>query len=233
MSTVLIIEDDLAISRALMINLRAREYRAEHAATGAQALKIVSELPVDCVLLDLGLPDMSGLTVIDGIRGWSQVPIIVISARHEVQSKIEALDRGADDFITKPFAVGEVLARLRAALRRSVHPEQTGVLTSSDGRLIIDLSARQVRVDGEHVKLTPHEWDMVRVLAQHPERLISRTELLKEVWGEGYARETNYLRVYMSQIRQKLEVDSSHPRYFTTEPGMGYRLTLGEPETGG
>lgn len=227
MHTVLVVEDDPAIGRALVINLSARGYSTLHESTGAGALDAVSRGGVDCVLLDLGLPDIDGLTVIDGIRGWSNVPIIVITARHEVESKIEALDRGADDYVTKPFALGEVLARLRAALRRGT-PEGDAdpVVTTADGRIVIDLAQSTVTVRGERIKLTPHEWQIIAHMARHADQLVTHEELLRAVWGPGYERSSSYLRVYMSQIRHKLEADASKPQHFLTELGMGYRFAL-------
>lgn len=227
MHTVLVVEDDPAISRALVINLSARGCRTLHESTGAGALEAVSRGTVDCVLLDLGLPDIDGLTVIDGIRGWSNVPIIVVTARHEVESKIEALDRGADDYVTKPFALGEVLARLRAALRRgATEDEAESVVTTTDGRIVIDLAQSTVTVSGERIKLTPHEWQIVSHMARHADQLVTHEDLLRAVWGPGYERSSSYLRVYMSQIRHKLEADASKPQHFLTELGMGYRFAL-------
>ncbi|MEX5294044.1 response regulator transcription factor [Kocuria sp. CPCC 205268] len=222
---VLVVEDDPQIARALLVNLKARGYRTHRAATGQQALQLAADEHPDVVLLDLGLPDMEGREVIEGIRGWSTVPIIVVSARGESHSKVDALDRGADDYITKPFAMDELLARLRAALRRARPDPAEPVVETSDGRVRIDLAARSVTVAGRPVRMTKLEWRLLEVLARHPHRLIGRTELLTTVWGPEYGEESNYLRVYMSQIRAKLEADSSHPRYFRTELGMGYRFT--------
>jgi two-component system KDP operon response regulator KdpE len=222
---VLVVEDDAQIARALLVNLRARGYRTHRAATGRQALELASREHPDVVLLDLGLPDMEGGEVIDGLRGWSTVPIIVVSARDASHSKVDALDRGADDYVTKPFAMDELLARLRAALRRA-HPDPgQAVVETGDGRVRIDLAGRSVAVEGRPVRLTKLEWRLLEVLARNPHRLVGRRELLTTVWGPGYGEEANYLRVYMSQLRAKLEPDSSHPRYFLTELGMGYRFT--------
>ncbi|MFZ4841804.1 response regulator [Mycetocola saprophilus] len=225
MSTVLVVEDDANIARALLVNLRARGYRALHAPDGTRALDLAAHEHPDVILLDLGLPDVSGLTVIRGIRGWSRVPILIVSARQESASKIEALDAGADDYVTKPFAMDELLARLRAALRRGTPEQAEATVTTADGRLEIDLATKRVRVEGTPISLTPTEWLLVEQFARNPERLLSQTELLHAVWGPEYGRETNYLRVYLSQIRQKLEADGSRPRYFVTELGMGYRFT--------
>ncbi|GAA3705412.1 response regulator [Zhihengliuella alba] len=224
-ATVLVVEDDTQIARALLVNLRARGYATHHAATGQQALKLAADVHPDVVLLDLGLPDLEGADIIDGIRGWSSIPIIVVSARGESHSKVDALDRGADDFITKPFAMDELLARLRAALRRAQPDAGEPLIETSDGRMRIDLASRSVSVAGEPVRLTKLEWRLLEVLARNPHRLIGRTELLTTVWGPKYGEESNYLRVYMSQLRSKLELDSSHPQYFRTELGMGYRFT--------
>ncbi|UTT39461.1 response regulator [Glutamicibacter mishrai] len=224
-TTVLIVEDDPQIARALLVNLKARGYRTFHAATGLQCLQLAADAHPDVILLDLGLPDLEGGDVIDGIRGWSSVPIIVVSARHESHSKVDALDRGADDFITKPFAMDELLARLRAALRRSLPDPGQAVVETTDGRVRIDLSSHQVTVEGRPVRLTRLEWRVLEVLASNPHRLIGRSELLTTVWGPEYGEEANYLRVYMSQLRTKLEPEPSNPRYFITELGMGYRFT--------
>jgi len=224
-TTVLIVEDDPQIARALLVNLKARGYRTFHAATGLQCLQLAADAHPDVILLDLGLPDLEGGDVIDGIRGWSSVPIIVVSARHESHSKVDALDRGADDFITKPFAMDELLARLRAALRRSLPDPGQAVVETTDGRVRIDLSSHQVTVEGQPVRLTRLEWRVLEVLASNPHRLIGRSELLTTVWGPEYGEEANYLRVYMSQLRNKLEPEPSNPRYFLTELGMGYRFT--------
>ncbi len=224
MSTILIVEDDHAIARALSLNLKARGYEVLSATHGCQALRLAADHSVDLIFLDLGLPDMDGLDVIDGIRGWSDIPIIVVSARHEAESKIEALDRGADDFVTKPFSLGELLARLRAALRRSSPREIEPIISMDNPPVVIDLVNKTVTRDGNDVHLTPNEWKIVELLVRNRGALVSHTEILSKIWGPHYAKETNYLRVYMSQIRQKLEVDSARPLHFLTELGMGYRF---------
>ncbi|GGG65733.1 DNA-binding response regulator [Kocuria dechangensis] len=224
-ASVLVVEDDPHIARALLVNLKARGYRTHHAATGRAALEIAAHEHPDVILLDLGLPDMEGRQVIEGIRGWSQVPIMVVSARGESHSKVDALDRGADDYVAKPFAMDELLARLRAALRRAQPDPVQAVVTTSDGRVSIDLASKSVTVEGTPVRLTKLEWRLLEVLARNTHRLIGRTELLTTVWGPEYGEEANYLRVYISQLRSKLEPDPSHPRYFLTELGMGYRFT--------
>ncbi|MEX5272205.1 response regulator [Kocuria sabuli] len=224
-TSVLVVEDDPHITRALRVNLNARGYRTHQAATGRAALELAAHEHPDIVLLDLGLPDMEGRDVIEGIRGWSQVPIIVVSARSESHSKVDALDRGADDYVTKPFAMDELLARLRASLRRAQPDPGDAVVVTSEERVRIDLAQKTVTVAGEPVRLTKLEWRLLEVLARNPHRLIGRTELLTTVWGPAYGEEANYLRVYMSQLRAKLEPDPAHPRYFLTELGMGYRFT--------
>jgi two-component system KDP operon response regulator KdpE len=225
MTRLLVVDDDPGLLRALGINLRARDYDVDLVASGRGALEAASRHPPDAVVLDLGLPDMDGVEVIEGLRGWTQVPIIVLSARAGQDDKVIALDAGADDYVTKPFGMDELLARLRAALRRGpTHAEVPVVETDA---FVIDLAARQARrLDGPGgtVRLTPTEWHVLEVLVRNEGRLVSRTQLLQEVWGPGYATETNYLRVYMAQLRRKLEADPSHPRHFITEPGMGYRF---------
>jgi two-component system, OmpR family, KDP operon response regulator KdpE len=222
-SRVLVVDDEPQIRRALAINLRARGYQVDLAATGEEALNAVAGQPPDVIVLDLGLPGISGLEVIRGLRGWSQVPIIVLSVREREADKVAALDAGADDYVTKPFGINELLARLRAAVRRATPTnEQTPVLQTPDFR--VDLTAKQVTRDDREVRLTPTEWQLVELLVRHPGRLVSQRQLLQEVWGPTYREETNYLRVFIAQIRRKLEPDPAHPRYFITEPGMGYRF---------
>ncbi|MEX5258043.1 response regulator [Kocuria arenosa] len=224
-ASVLVVEDDPHIARALRVNLNARGYQTHQAATGRAALELAAHEHPDVILLDLGLPDMEGRQVIEGIRGWSTVPIIVVSARNESHSKVDALDRGADDYVTKPFAMDELLARLRASLRRAQPDPAPSVVATSDGRVRIDLAGKSVTVAGEPVRLTKLEWRLVEVLARNPHRLVGRTELLTTVWGPEYGEEVNSLRVYISQLRAKLEPDPAQPRYFLTELGMGYRFT--------
>jgi two-component system KDP operon response regulator KdpE len=222
-SRVLVVDDEPQIRRALAINLRARGYQVDLAATGKEALKAVAGQPPDVIVLDLGLPGISGLEVIRGLRGWTQVPIIVLSVREREADKVAALDAGADDYVTKPFGINELLARLRAAVRRATPTnEQTPVVQTPDFR--VDLTAKQVTRDDREVRLTPTEWQLVELLVRHPGRLVSQRQLLQEVWGPTYREETNYLRVFIAQIRRKLEPDPAHPRYFITEPGMGYRF---------
>ncbi len=222
MTRVLVVDDEPQIARALAINLRARKYEVDVAAGGQAALALAAERQPDVVILDLGLPDLDGMDVIRGLRGWSEVPIIVLSARQDSSDKVEALDLGADDYVTKPFGMDELLARLRAALRRGSVDADVPVLTTD--AFTIDLAARRVVRDGQDVRLTPTEWHLLEILVRNSGRLVSQRQLLQEVWGPAYARETNYLRVYLAQLRRKLEPDPSRPRYLLTEPGMGYRF---------
>ncbi|MFF2863860.1 response regulator [Streptomyces rubiginosohelvolus] len=225
MSRVLVVEDDVQLVRALRINLQARAYEVEEALGGDAALRLTASLMPDAILMDLGLPDMDGVEVIKAIRVWSQIPILVLSARHLSEDKVRALDAGADDYVTKPFSMDELLARLRAATRR----RQTGIGTetspvvATDG-FTIDLVSKKVYRDGVNVRLTPTEWHILEMLVVSPGRLVSQRALLREVWGPAHAENTNYLRVYMAQLRRKLEADPAHPRYLITEPGMGYRF---------
>jgi two-component system KDP operon response regulator KdpE len=222
MTRVLVVDDEAQIRRALATNLRARGYDVDQAATGEEALSLAADRHPDAVILDIGLPGIDGIEVVRGLRGWSEVPIIMLTVREDDSDKIEALDAGADDYVTKPFSMGELLARLRAALRRSTRTDEEPVVTTDD--FSIDLAAKRVEQNGADVHLTPLEWGIVEVLVRNPGRLISQRQLLQEVWGPQYERETNYLRLYLAQIRRKLEPDPSRPRYFVTEPGMGYRF---------
>jgi two-component system KDP operon response regulator KdpE len=224
MTSVLVIDDEASILRALRINLTARDYVVHTASDGTAGLRLASSDRPDVVILDLGLPDMDGAEVIRGIRGWSQVPIIVLSAREQEADKVAALDAGADDFVTKPFGMDELLARLRAAARRATSTTRDEpVVTTAD--FTVDLAAKQVRLtDGTDVRLTPTEWEILELLARHRGRLVTAKQLLREVWGEQYESETHYLRVYLAQLRRKLEPDSARPVHLLTEPGMGYRF---------
>jgi two-component system KDP operon response regulator KdpE len=222
MTHVLVVEDDRALRQALAINLRAREYDVTAVDDGTAALAAAASHPPDVVILDLGLPDMDGNDVIEGLRGWSQAPIIVLSARTTQGDKVVALDVGADDYMTKPFGMDELLARLRAALRRAgTDPDAPIVETDS---FTIDLATKQASTPAGPVHLTPTEWHLLEVLIRHEGKLVPRRDLLQEVWGPAYETETNYLRVYMAQLRRKLEADPSHPRHLITEPGIGYRF---------
>ncbi|MFE5753455.1 response regulator [Streptomyces massasporeus] len=225
MTRVLVVEDDPQLVRALVINLQARQYGVDAARDGATALRLAAVRQPDVVLLDLGLPDMDGVDIIKGLRGWSRMPILVLSARQASDEKVAALDAGADDYIIKPFSMDELLARLRAAVRRTedapLVPETTLVETAD---FSIDLRAKKVVRDGQDVRLTPTEWHLLEILVVNLGRLITQKQLLQEVWGVSQRSKTNYLRVYMAQLRRKLETDPSHPRYLITEPGMGYRF---------
>jgi two-component system KDP operon response regulator KdpE len=225
-SRVLVVDDEPQILRALGINLRARGYDVDVAPDGERALEVAARQHPDVVVLDLGLPGIDGVDVIRGLRGWSQVPIVVLSVRDREADKVAALDAGADDYVTKPFGMDELLARLRAALRRAAPAEEEAVVEAPD--FAIDLAAKKVHRDGEEVRLTPTEWHVVEVLVRNRGRLVSQTQLLQEVWGPQYHDETNYLRVFMAQVRRKLEPEPSRPRYFITEPGMGYRFEISE-----
>ena len=227
MSRVLVVDDDLRILKTLDVNLRARGYDVDLARTGEDALQVAARRHPDVVILDLGLPSMDGLDVVRGLRGWTHVPIVVLSGRGSEGSKVEALDLGADDYLTKPFGMDELFARLRAAVRRAVLPEGQAVLTTPD--FTIDFTAKQVHRDDELVRLTPTQWHIVEVLVRNADRLVTYEQVLQEVWGPTYGKETNYLRVYMTQIRHKLEPDPSRPRYFITEPGLGFRFEVPEP----
>ncbi|MFE5908535.1 response regulator [Streptomyces wedmorensis] len=226
MTRVLVVDDEPQIVRALVINLKARKYEVDAASDGAAALRLAAERHPDVVVLDLGLPDMDGVEVIKGLRGWTRVPILVLSARQTSDEKVEALDAGADDYVTKPFGMDELLARLRAAVRRAepVGGAEDGVVVIEAAGFTVDLAAKKVHRDGRDVRLTPTEWHLLEVLVRNSGRLVSQKQLLQEVWGPSYGTETNYLRVYMAQLRRKLEADPSHPRHFVTEPGMGYRF---------
>ncbi|MFE4261079.1 response regulator [Streptomyces sp. NPDC056883] len=226
MTRVLVVDDEPQIVRALVINLKARKYEVDAASDGASALELAAARHPDVVVLDLGLPDMDGVEVIRGLRGWTRVPILVLSARHSSDEKVEALDAGADDYVTKPFGMDELLARLRAAVRRAEPGAGAGedeVVVETE-TFTVDLAAKKAVRDGRDVRLTPTEWHLLEVLVRNGGKLVSQKQLLQEVWGPSYGTETNYLRVYMAQLRRKLEADPSHPRHFITEPGMGYRF---------
>ena len=225
MTRVLVVDDDTALARARAINLKARGYDVAVAHTGREALDGLARLHPDVVVLDLGLPDLDGLDVLHGVRGWNDVPVVVLSARTTSDEKVEALDAGADDYVTKPFEMNELLARIRAAARRGAIPgraDATSVIRAGD--VVLDLAAGVVTRAGAVVRLTPTEYHLVEVLARNSGRLVSQAQLLREVWGPGYEKENHYLRVYVAQIRRKLEADPAHPTLIVTEPGLGYRL---------
>ena len=224
MTSVLVIDDDTLLLRTLQINLSARDYRVSTASDGTSGLAAMARERPDVVIVDLGLPDMDGTDVIRGIRGWSSAPIIVLSARGQENQKVDALDAGADDYVTKPFGMNELLARLRAATRRATAPSGDEPVVATE-HFTIDLAAKRVTLaSGTDVRLTPTEWQLLEVLARNRGRLITGRQLLQDVWGPAYGTETNYLRVYMAQLRRKLEPDPARPKYLLTEPGMGYRI---------
>jgi two-component system KDP operon response regulator KdpE len=222
MTRILVVDDEPQILRALGTNLRARGYDVELAPTGEAALTIAARKHPDLVILDLGLPGIDGTEVIRGLRGWTAVPIIVLTVRETEGDKVAALDAGADDYVTKPFGMDELLARLRAALRRAAPAEEEAVVETDD--FTVDLAAKRVTRSGNEIRLTPTEWHVVELLVRNAGRLVTQRQLLQEVWGPQYEKETNYLRVYLAQIRKKLEPDPARPRYFLTEAGMGYRF---------
>ncbi|MFE4049403.1 response regulator [Streptomyces sp. YIM B13518] len=225
MTRVLVVEDDPRLVRALVLNLQARHYGVDAAPDGATALRVAAARQPDVVLLDLGLPDMDGVDVIKGLRGWTRAPILVLSARQSSGEKVSALDAGADDYVTKPFSVNELLARLRAAVRRTEDlPPAPGTPLVETDDFTIDLAAKKLVRGGRDVRLTPTEWHLLEILVTSPGRLITQKHLLNEIWGVSQSSKTNYLRVYMAQLRRKLEKDPSHPRHLITEPGMGYRF---------
>jgi two-component system KDP operon response regulator KdpE len=234
MTRVLIVDDDRQIRRALSLNFGARHYEVVEAATGESALRAIAESHPDVVLLDLGLPGMGGLAVIEATRGWSTVPIIVLTARDDERSKVRALDLGADDYVTKPFGMAELLARVRAALRRSTDAPGAVEKVTTSGFELDPVAHRAFVVDGagEHVEvhLTPTEWNIVVQLVRHPGRLVTYRQLLTAVWGPGYEPDHNLLRVHMANIRRKLEIDPSGRHHFVTEPGVGYRFEAPEDD---
>lgn len=219
---ILVVDDDAQILRALDINLRAHGYDTVLVESGEAALTSAAAHVPDLVLLDLGLPGIDGLDVIRGIRVWSALPIIVLSARDGDVSKVAALDAGADDYVTKPFSISELLARVRASLRRHQPTSDEPLIETPD--FVIDLVTHRVIREGVIVHLTPTEWAIVEHLARHPGRLVTQRQLLQQVWGPSYEHETNYLRVHLAAIRRKLEANPGQPRYFITEPGIGYRF---------
>ncbi|MBO4208752.1 response regulator [Micromonospora echinofusca] len=225
MTRILVVDDEPQILRALRINLRARRYDVDVADTGAAALRMAASHPPDLIVLDLGLPDLDGVEVIRGLRGWTGVPIIVLSGRAGSADKVTALDAGADDYVTKPFGIDELLARIRAVTRRLGTPADAATATHRVGRHTVDLAARTVtRDDGTDVRLTPTQWGVLEKLLRHPGKLVSQRQLLHDVWGPEYQNETTYLRQYLAQLRRKLEDDPARPRHLVTEPGMGYRF---------
>ncbi|WP_307812159.1 response regulator [Lacisediminihabitans changchengi] len=219
---ILVVDDDAQILKALRINLAARGYDVSLARSGPEALDVAAKTKPELVLLDLGLPGFSGIRVIEGLRGWTEVPILVVSGRSDSADKVDALDAGADDYVTKPFAIDELLARIRALSRRATTEPDEPV--TSFGDVVVDLAGHTVTKAGEPVKLTPTEWHILEVLVRNPRRLVTKHLLLTSVWGPGYEKEDGYLRLYLAQLRKKLEPEPSRPRYLLTEPGMGYRF---------
>jgi two-component system KDP operon response regulator KdpE len=224
MTGVLVVDDDRPLTRALAINLRAHGYQVTLAHDGRSALTEVTRIHPAVVILDLGLPDLDGIDVLIGIRGWSSIPVIVLSARSNSAEKVAALDAGADDYVTKPFGMDELLARIRASVRRGavVHDEELGQVVTEG--FTVDFGAHQIHRDGAPVRLTPTEWSLLEILVRHSGKLVPQQQLLTEIWGPGTETQTHYLRVYLAQLRRKLEPDPAHPRYLITEPGVGYRF---------
>ncbi|OZE82844.1 DNA-binding response regulator [Rhodococcus sp. 14-2483-1-1] len=219
---VLVVDDEPQIVRALRINLNVRGFEVVSAATGGEALRVAANFHPDIVILDLGLPDIDGIDVIAGLRGWTEVPILVLSARTDSADTVEALDAGADDFVTKPFGMDELLARLRAALRRGPQTVADPVVETED--FTVDLASKTVVREGESVHLTRTEWGVLELLVRNEGKLVSQKDILRTVWGPGHERETHYLRIYLGQLRQKLERDPAAPVHLITETGMGYRF---------
>ena len=228
MTRVLLIDDEARFLRSLAISLRVRGYEVDTATTGEDGLDRAARGHPDIVVLDLGLPRMDGLDVLKRMRGWTDVPVIVLTARHQEPSKVAALDAGADDYVTKPFGMDELLARLRAALRRHPSTDEGPRVVTDDFTIDLD-TTRITGAHGEEVRLTPTEWGIVSVLVRNAGKLVAQRQLLQEVWGPDHETETHYLRVYLAAIRRKLEPNPSRPRYFITESGMGYRFEAGSP----
>ena len=224
MSKILVVDDDRPLARALAINLKAHGYDVSVAHDGRTALAEGARVHPAVVVLDLGLPDLDGIEVLAGIRGWSAVPVLVLSARSTSGEKVLALDAGADDYVTKPFGMDELLARIRAAIRRATPPSSDDPKTVTTVDFSVDLAAHRVLRGGEQVRLTPTEWSLLELLVRHAGKLVPQKQLLTDVWGPAYEHETHYLRVYLAQLRRKLEPDPAHPRYLITEPGVGYRF---------
>ena len=222
--TVLVVDDDRQLLRALRINFRARGMTVVTAETAADALARAADSDPDLIILDLGLPDLDGIHVLHGLQGWSRAPVLVLSARPDSSDKVQALDAGADDYVTKPFAMDEFFARVRAALRRASRDDSPGDAVIETPGFTIDFRTSTVTRHGQTLHLTPTEWGVLEILARNPGRLVTQQEILRAVWGEGYQKETHYLRVYMAQLRRKLEDDSAAPRHLVTEAGRGYRF---------
>jgi len=231
MSCILVVDDERPMLRALGAHLRARGYEVDLVESGEAALSRAATSAHDAAIVDLGLPGIDGIEVVHGLRGWTSIPIIVLSARDQESMKILAFDAGADDYVTKPFSMRELLARLRAALRRAKPgDEQLPIVETADFRIDLGMK-RALDATGTEIRLTPTQWHLVEILVRNPDRLVSQRKLLEEVWGPSYVNQTNYLRQFMAQLRQKFEPDHAHPRYFLTEPGMGVRF-VPKPESG-
>jgi two-component system KDP operon response regulator KdpE len=224
--TALVIDDESQIRRLLRVCLEANGYRVIEAATGQEGISQAAQRTPDVVILDLGLPDTEGVTVLKRLREWSRVPVVVLSVREREEDKIAALDNGADDYVTKPFGTGEFLARLRVAQRHAAPVAENSVFRS--GRLEVDLAARVVKVAGQELKLTATEYALLRLFVQHAGKVLTHRQILQEVWGPNYVEQTHYLRVYLAHLREKLEANPSQPELFLTEPGVGYRLVVKE-----
>jgi two-component system KDP operon response regulator KdpE len=225
--SILIVDDEPQIRKLLTVTLQAHRYVTREAATGEEGLELASSLCPDLIILDLGLPAMTGMEVLNRIRNWSAVPIIVLTAKDREEDKITALDNGADDYVTKPFAMGELVARIRVALRHANQSVQEPILRI--GELLIDLVQRLVEMNGERIKLTPTEYDLLRILAINAGKVVTQRQLLQQVWGDHHNPSDNhYIRVYIGHLRKKLEEDTTQPKWIVTEPGVGYRLRLQE-----
>ena len=218
----LVIDDELQIRRLLRVCLEAKGYRVAEAASGQEGITQAAQYPPDVVILDLGLPDMDGVAVLKRLREWTKVPVVVLSVRDREEDKIAALDNGADDYVTKPFGTGELLARLRVAQRHAQSQSENIVFRS--GGLEVDLAGRTVMLNGKMVKLTATEYSLLRLFVQHAGKVLTHRQILREVWGPNYTEQTHYLRVYMTHLREKLETEPSSPTLLITEPGIGYRL---------
>ncbi|NLU84860.1 response regulator [Rhodococcus sp. HNM0569] len=225
MTRILVVDDEPQLLRALRINLTARGYQVTTAADGTSALRAAAEARPDVIVLDLGLPDIDGIEVLAGLQGWNRAPVIVLSARTDSADKVAALDTGADDYVTKPFGMDEFLARVRAAVRRGVDRAPVDAVVATD-TFAVDLAAKRVTRDGATVHLTPTEWAILEMLVRNSGKLVGRRELLTEVWGSQYVSENHYLRVYLAQLRRKLERDPANPTHLLTEAGMGYRFEV-------